>query len=61
MNHDRFYRSHTAHVADVELMTLRGKLAPNAVVPTVNVKHTGFYRAAFIQDTWNVSRRFTAN
>jgi outer membrane receptor protein involved in Fe transport len=36
-------------------------LNPNGVVPTVNVKHTGFYRAGYIQDTWNVSRRFTAN
>ncbi|HLJ53876.1 MAG TPA: TonB-dependent receptor [Chthonomonadaceae bacterium] len=37
------------------------QLDPNGVAPTVSVKHTGFYRAAYIQDTWNATRRFTAN
>jgi outer membrane receptor protein involved in Fe transport len=36
-------------------------LDPNPVVPTVNVHHTGFYRAFYAQDTWNASRRLTAN
>ena len=37
------------------------QLAGNAVSPTVNVRHVGYYRAAYTQDTWSVSRRFTAN
>ncbi|CCW36278.1 hypothetical protein CTKA_01612 [Chthonomonas calidirosea] len=30
-------------------------------VPTLNVHRSGFYRAAYIQDTWKVSSRFTFN
>lgn len=37
------------------------QLSPNAVVPLVSVKHTGFYRAFYAQDTWNVNRKFTMN
>lgn len=37
------------------------QLAPNPVSPTVSVKHTGFYRAAYLQDTWNVSSKLTMN
>lgn len=37
-------------------------LDPNyATVPTVRVNKSGFYRSAYLQDTWNVTRRFTAN
>jgi outer membrane receptor protein involved in Fe transport len=36
-------------------------LAPNPVVPTLNVSRTGFYRAAYVQDTWTMSRKATAN
>jgi outer membrane receptor protein involved in Fe transport len=37
------------------------QLAPNPVSPTVSVRHKGFYRAAYLQDTWNASSRFTLN
>jgi outer membrane receptor protein involved in Fe transport len=37
------------------------QLAPNPVSPTLSVRHTGFYRAAYAQDTWNATRRFTMN
>jgi hypothetical protein len=37
------------------------QLAPNGVAPTVTVKHTGFYRAFYAQDTWNASSRLTLN
>ncbi|MCW3100569.1 MAG: hypothetical protein JWL77_6187 [Chthonomonadaceae bacterium] len=32
---------------------------PNA--PIVNVHRTGFYRAAYLQDTWNANKRLTLN
>src|SRR5579871_4183812 len=32
-----------------------------AVSPVLRVHRTGFYSAGYIQDTWNASRRFTAN
>ncbi|HZT40964.1 MAG TPA: TonB-dependent receptor [Chthonomonadaceae bacterium] len=35
--------------------------APGAVAPVLKVHRSGFYSAGYIQDTWNVSRRFTAN
>ncbi len=35
--------------------------APGAVTPTLRVRRNGYYAAAYLQDTWNVSRRFTAN
>lgn len=37
------------------------QLAPNGTSPTLMVHHTGFYRAMYVQDTWNTTRRFTAN
>lgn len=33
----------------------------SSTVPTLNVHRSGFYRAAYIQDTWKVSSRFTFN
>ncbi len=30
-------------------------------LPTVNQRRTGYYRAAYLQDTWRVTSRFTAN
>ena len=32
-----------------------------ATTPTLHVNRTGFYRAAFIQDTWKATNRLTAN
>ncbi|HLK58619.1 MAG TPA: TonB-dependent receptor [Chthonomonadaceae bacterium] len=37
------------------------QLAPNPVSPTVSVHHTGFYRAAYVQDTWSATNRLTMN
>jgi outer membrane receptor protein involved in Fe transport len=34
---------------------------PTGPSPTLNVHRSGFYRAAYIQDTWQVSRRFIMN
>jgi outer membrane receptor protein involved in Fe transport len=33
----------------------------SAVSPTLQVHRSGFYRAAYLQDTWQESRRFTIN
>jgi outer membrane receptor protein involved in Fe transport len=37
------------------------KIAPGATVPTLNVSRDGFYRAFYVQDTWNATRQFTVN
>lgn len=34
---------------------------PGALTPTLVVHRSGFYSAGYMQDTWNISRRFTAN
>jgi outer membrane receptor protein involved in Fe transport len=34
---------------------------PNPVAPTLNVHRSGYYAAAYLQDTWNVSSKFTAD
>jgi len=34
---------------------------PGATSPTLNVHRTGFYAASYIQDTWKVTKKFTAN
>lgn len=34
---------------------------PTSGSPTLSVHRTGFYRAGFVQDTWKVSKRVTAN
>ncbi len=36
-------------------------LPANAMAPIVHVHHTGFYRAGYLQDTWNATSHFTAN
>lgn len=33
----------------------------NEVAPTLNVSRSGYYGAAYAQDTWDVTRKFTAN
>ena len=35
--------------------------ATSATVTNLNVHRSGFYRAAFAQDTWRVGKRLTAN
>ena len=35
--------------------------ATSNVSPTLNVRRAGFYRAAYLQDTWQISKRFQAN
>ncbi len=35
--------------------------ATSAAIPNLNVHRSGFYRAAFAQDTWRVGKRLTAN
>lgn len=35
--------------------------ATSGAVPNLNVHRSGFYRAAFAQDTWRVGKRLTAN
>lgn len=34
---------------------------PTSASPKLSVHRTGFYRAVYLQDTWRVSKRFTAN
>jgi hypothetical protein len=36
-------------------------IAPNATVPVLPVKRDGFYRAIYIQDTWNATSKLTLN
>ena len=36
-------------------------LTPGASAPTVRINRRGYYRAAYVQDTWRVTPRFTAN
>ncbi len=36
-------------------------ITPGATSPTVNINRNGYYRAAYVQDTWKVTRKFTAN
>ena len=36
-------------------------LTPGATSPTVRINRRGYYRAAYIQDTWRVTPKFTAN
>lgn len=36
-------------------------LTPGATSPTVNINRKGYYRAAYVQDTWRVTSKFTAN
>ena len=36
-------------------------LNPGATSPTVSINRKGYYRAAYLQDTWKVSSKFTAN
>ncbi len=36
-------------------------LGPNPVSPVLSVTRSGYYAAAYAQDTWNVTGRFTAN
>jgi outer membrane receptor protein involved in Fe transport len=33
----------------------------NPTVPTLRVRRRGFYRAAYLQDTWGMTKRLTAN
>ena len=33
----------------------------NEIAPTLNVTRSGYYAAAYAQDTWNITRKFTAN
>jgi len=35
--------------------------ATSNVTPTLSVHRSGFYAASYIQDTWTISKRFTAN
>lgn len=35
--------------------------AASSTVPTLQVHRSGFYRAAYVQDTWRASRKFTVN
>ncbi|MEO7715706.1 MAG: TonB-dependent receptor [Capsulimonas sp.] len=34
---------------------------PGAKTPTLKVHRSGYYRAAYVQDTWSVNKRFTLN
>lgn len=36
-------------------------IATSNMIPTVNVNRSGWYDAAYIQDTWRLSKRFVAN
>ena len=36
-------------------------LNPGATSPTVSINRKGYYRAAYLQDTWKVTSKFTAN
>ena len=36
-------------------------LTPGATSPTVRINRKGYYRAAYVQDTWKVTSKFTAN
>ena len=36
-------------------------ITPGATSPVVNINRNGYYRAAYVQDTWKVTPKFTAN
>jgi len=49
-------------LAENALANIDPRLAPiNGVSPTLSVHRTGYYNAAYIQDTWRATNKFTAN
>src|SRR5207247_793261 len=51
-----------SQLAADDLQNIDPRLAPNGgASPTLRVHRTGFYNAAYVQDTWRASSRLTAN
>jgi outer membrane receptor protein involved in Fe transport len=51
-----------SQTAEQALIALDPRLAPvNGVSPTLTVSKSGYYRAAYAQDTWKITPKFTLN